>query len=437
MQNFVNKLILMLMGWFWRLMFQVNSKMDILFENVIGYDDQKHELAKAISKIKNGEKYRPKAIFISGPEGAGKTLMAKAFIGEAQMPYMIISGGEIKNAIDIKKIFSVARLEKSCIIFIDEFDAMSQKNNGEKIMAQFNFEMNQKDNIIVIATTRRYITKKGHFDVKIEMKLPNLFERKLIIKNWNYQNQMLTEEAVEDIAQKCIGKSFMAIVRILNGAKENVKKYHSETDIITSYDFIMAIMKEEKGDIIKRDNSLEDVKATAFHEAGHALMAFDLKRERIREITILNFEGSVGHVFTYQIFENIKISKEEMECRIKVALAGKAAEEVFFGTSSNGARSDLIEATKLVREYLIEYCYDSELGIVPISTLNPSLVSGTEVNNLVLNRTKVLLNQFYEETKKGILENQDIVTEIAEKLLEQKIIDEREVYEIYNKYQTK
>lgn len=437
MQNFVHKLVQVLMALVWRVMFPVNFKMDIRFESVIGYDEQKKELAKAISKIQKGEKYRPKGIFIGGPEGTGKTLMAKAFIGEAQMPYMIISGGEIKKSADIKRVFSVARLEKSCIIFIDEFDAMSKNNNEEKIMAQFNFEMSQTDNVVVIATTRRRITKCGRFDVKIEMKFPNFLERKLIIENWNYQNRMLTEGGIEDIAKKCIGKSFMAIVRILNGAKENVIQYHNEWNTITNYDFIRAIMKEEKGGIVKKDNSPEDLKVTAFHEAGHALMAFASEKERIREITILNFEDSLGHISTYPIFENIKISKEGMECKIKIALAGKAAEEVFFGTSSNGARGDLIEATKLVREYLIEYCYDTELGIVPISNLNPSLVSGTEVNNQVLNRTRELLNYFYDETQKSIIEHQDLIAEIAEKLLEQKIIDESEAYEIYNKYQAK
>ena len=105
MQKLVRKLVQMVMVWFWRLMFPVNSKMDIQFKNIIGYDDQKKELAKVIFKIKKGEKYSPKGIFIVGPEGTGKTLMAKAFIGEAQMPYMIIFGGEIKDATDIKKYF--------------------------------------------------------------------------------------------------------------------------------------------------------------------------------------------------------------------------------------------------------------------------------------------------------------------------------------------
>lgn len=435
MQNFVYKLIQMLLGWFWRLMFQVNSKMDIRFENIIGYDSQKAELAKAIFKIKKGEKDRPKGIFIGGAEGTGKSLMAEAFIGEAQMPYMVISGGEIKNAADIKKIFSVARLEKSCIIFIDEFDAMNKNNNGEKIMAQFNFEMSKKDNVVVIATTRSYITRCGRFDVKIQMDSPNYLERKMIVDNWDYQNRMLTAEAVDDIAKKCNGKSFSEIVRILYNAKDMAKQHHNKT--ITSHDFILAIMVEENGGIVKRENSPEEEKVTAVHEAGHALMAFYSKKERIREITILKFKSSRGHVSMYPVFESIKMPKEEMENRIKTALAGKAAEEVFFGTSSDGASSDLAKAGKMVREYVSNYCFDSELGIVPISALNTSLLTGADVNNQVLNRTVELLNKFYEDTKKSITENRDLVAQIAGKLLKQKIIDEREVYEIYNKYKAK
>lgn len=109
-------------GWFGRLMFKFDSKIDIRFDDVIGYDAQKIKLRQAISKILNNQESKPKGIIIKGPEGTRKTFMAKVFIGEAQMPYMIISGGEVRSATDIKKIFSVARLKKSCIIFFDEFD---------------------------------------------------------------------------------------------------------------------------------------------------------------------------------------------------------------------------------------------------------------------------------------------------------------------------
>ena len=146
-------------GWFGRLMFKFDSKIDIRFDDVIGYDAQKIKLRQAISKILNNQESKPKGIIIKGPEGTRKTFMAKVFIGEAQMSYMIISGGEVRSATDIKKIFSVARLKKSCIIFFDEFDAIDKNDNGEKNCAQFNFEMSKKDNIFVVATTRKYRKK--------------------------------------------------------------------------------------------------------------------------------------------------------------------------------------------------------------------------------------------------------------------------------------
>ena len=309
--------------WFGRLMFKFDSKIDIRFDDVIGYDAQKIKLRQAISKILNNQESKPKGIIIKGPEGTRKTFMAKVFIGEAQMPYMIISGGEVRSATDIKRIFSVARLKKSCIIFFDEFDAIDKNDNGDKICAQFNFEMSKKDNILVVATTRkenieRSVKRLGRFDIKIEMYFPDVKERKEIIEYWCQKNEISTSEDSFMIAKKCFGKSFLKIIHIMDGAKE-----------------------------------------------------------------------------------------------------------------------DLINAERLLRKYLVEYCFDDELGIVPISSINVSLLAGTDVNNQVLNRIKELLNKFYEETKKIITEHKDMVTEMAEKLLEQKILDEKEAYEIYDKYQSK
>lgn len=218
-------------------------------------------------------------------------------------------------------------------------------------------------------------------------------------------------------------------------AKDIMQKHnHNE---ITSHDFIMAIMMEEKGDVRKFPNLPEEIRVTAFHEAGHALFAFYLEKERVREIAIIPFNDSRGHITTYPISQSIKWTKEYLEFRIMLSLAGKASEEIFFGTSSDGAKEDLINAERLLRKYLVEYCFDDELGIVPISSINVSLLAGTDVNNQVLNRIKELLNKFYEETKKIITEHKDMVTEMAEKLLEQKILDEKEAYEIYDKYQSK
>ena len=427
-------------GWFGKLMFKFDSKIDIRFDDVIGYDAQKIKLRQAISKILNNQESKPKGIIIKGPEGTGKTFMAKAFIGEAQMPYMIISGGEVKSATDIKRIFSVARLKKSCIIFFDEFDAIDKNDNGEKICAQFNFEMSKKDNILVVATTRkenieRSVKRLGRFDIKIEMYFPDAKERKEILEYWCQKNEISTSEDSFMIAKKCFGKSFLKIIHIMDVAKDIMQKHnHNE---ITSHDFIMAIMMEEKGDVRKFPNLPEEIRVTAFHEAGHALFAFYLEKERVREIAIIPFNDSRGHITTYPISQSIKWTKEYLEFRIMLSLAGKASEEIFFGTSSDGAKEDLINAERLLRKYLVEYCFDDELGIVPISSINVSLLAGTDVNNQVLNRIKELLNKFYEETKKIITEHKDMVTEMAEKLLEQKILDEKEAYEIYDKYQSK
>ena len=170
--------------------------------------------------------------------------MAKVFIGEAQMPYMIISRGEVRSATDIKKIFSVARLKKSCIIFFDEFDAIYKNDNGEKNCAQFNFEMSKKDNIFVVATTRkenieRSVKRLGRFDIKIEMYFPDAKERKEIIEYWCQKNEISTSEDSFMIAKKCFGKIFLKMMLTDGGEYDILSLVQKLRLTQSSYNFIL------------------------------------------------------------------------------------------------------------------------------------------------------------------------------------------------------
>ena len=162
MQKIVWRLGQILMGYFWGIAFKIDAKMKVSFNDIIGYESQKSDLAKIIRllELRSTSKCRlrqriPKGILIDGPKGTGKTLIAKAFIAESKLPFIMISGSEINNAKDIKHLFLAARAKESCIIFIDEFDVMGKENkNNERIIAQLAYEMNKRDHVLVIATTR-------------------------------------------------------------------------------------------------------------------------------------------------------------------------------------------------------------------------------------------------------------------------------------------
>lgn len=447
MRNFVRNLIQLFYGWFWGFVFKIDTNLNESFEDIIGYKEQKLDLAEVIQLIKsrkNSKERIPKGIIIDGPKGTGKTLLAKAFIAETKLPCIIVSGSEINSPKDVKHLFGSARVKKSCIIFIDEFDVLGQKlknDVNEKIIAQLNFEMDKKDHILVIATSRDVgrieysLKRQGRFERIITMFLPNFDERKEIIEFCSQNKEIESSKTLNKMVKRTVECSTLEIIEIMNNAiKMSNQKYHNK---ITIYDFAYAQIKHEQGNQSEIIRSENDLRLTAYHEVGHAVCALLANNKRIREISIIPHKDSLGYVSRYPIDEWGKTTKQDLENEILVSLAGRAAEEVFCNLPTSGARGDIKKATNFVKKYLSEFCFDEKMGITPVANVGIQQLTGTDLNNRLLNRAEEILNDFYQKAKEYLIQNKDLVEEIVKKLLDKKFLEEDEVYNIYNKYRSK
>lgn len=240
MQKIVWRLGQIIMGYFWGIAFKIDAKMKVSFNDIIGYESQKSDLAKIIRllELRSTSKCRlrqriPKGILIDGPKGTGKTLIAKAFIAESKLPFIMISGSEINNAKDIKHLFLAARAKESCIIFIDEFDVMGKENkNNERIIAQLAYEMNKRDHVLVIATTRNIkeisssLKRPKHFEMFVSMFLPDFDNRMQIIEYCCNKKRVDPSVSVKKLAKKLIGASTLEIIKIMNMAIEIAEQKH-------------------------------------------------------------------------------------------------------------------------------------------------------------------------------------------------------------------
>ena len=449
MQKFIRRLVLIIIGYFWGVAFKIESKMKGCFDEIIGYENQKLDLAEVIQLLKsrstsNGRlKQRvPKGILIDGPKGTGKTLIAKAFIAESKLPFIIISGSEINSAKDVKHLFLAARVKESCIIFIDEFDVIGKgSKDNERIIAQLTFEMNKRDHVLVVATTRNVneisysLKRPGRFEVVISMLLPDFSERMQIIEYCGNKKRIDSSVSIEKLAQRLTGISTLEIMQIMNKAMKIAEQNHHKNVMIEDFSYAQMEYEQSVSHNLKR--TINELKMTAYHEAGHAVCAFLSHSKRIREVSIIPTQSSFGHVATYTLDEYGKITKQDLETEIMISLAGRAAEELFFNSPTSGAKGDIEKTAKFVKQYLTEFCFDEKIGIAPVSRLSVEQLSGTDLNNQLLNRSVEIMNLFYERTKEYLKQNQKLLEEIVKVLLHKKVLFEEEVYAIYNKYNFK
>lgn len=449
MQKIVWRLGQIIMGYFWGIAFKIDAKMKVSFNDIIGYESQKSDLAKIIRllELRSTSKCRlrqriPKGILIDGPKGTGKTLIAKAFIAESKLPFIMISGSEINNAKDIKHLFLAARAKESCIIFIDEFDVMGKENkNNERIIAQLAYEMNKRDHVLVIATTRNIkeitssLKRPKHFEMFVSMFLPDFDDRMQIIEYCCNKKRVDPSVSVKKLAKKLIGASTLEIIKIMNMAIEIAEQKHHKN--VLSKDFCEAQINCDEAVPLRINRTFIEKKATAYHEAGHAICVFLSQIKRIRDISIIPTQDFFGRVATYPLNEYGKMTKQDFEIEIMISLAGRVAEDVFFNSPTSGAKGDLEKTTKLVKQYLTEFCFDEEIGIAPVSCLSLEQLAGSDLNNRLLNRSVDLMNLFYKRTKEYLLQNKTMLEEIAQNLLQKEVLSEEEVYAIYNKYNPK
>ncbi|WP_246615503.1 ATP-dependent metallopeptidase FtsH/Yme1/Tma family protein [Clostridium thailandense] len=433
--------------------FNESKDIDVRFSDVAGNAEAKDNMQDIIEFLKDPDKFKkfgvkiPKGIILYGPPGTGKTLLAKALAGEAGAAFIATSGSNFVEkyvgvgASRIRKLFGEARKKAPAIIFIDEIDAVGGKRGAEgsgnsedaKTLNQLLVEMDgfkDDENIIVVAATNRLdmlddaLIRAGRFDRHVMVGLPDLNSRYEILKV-HAKNKPLSEEVdLFQVAKQTVYMSGADLSGVMNEAaiyaikEDNLK--------ITLKHIDKAINKIVAGDEKKDRSNISDLekKITAYHEAGHTVIAKLLNKESVPKVSIIpTTKGAAGYTL---INPNEKMfqTKTEILNKISGLLGGRAAEEIIFGKQNitGGASNDLQRATKMALTLITKYGMSEKLGLVSFDDREISLQ-----NELILNETKQILDKIYKKTLDYILLNKDKLEAVAQSLLNSEIINENEL----------
>ncbi|KKP55369.1 MAG: ATP-dependent zinc metalloprotease FtsH [candidate division WS6 bacterium GW2011_GWB1_33_6] len=444
-----------------RLLF--GKKTGVTFEDVAGIEEVKEELTEIVDFLKNPKKYLnigariPKGVLLAGAPGTGKTLLARAVAGEAGVPFFHTSGSEFEEmlvgagASRVRDLFTKARKASPCIIFIDEIDAVAKKRGtvlhsgaGEQTLNQILVEMDGlegRENVIVLAATNRpdvldpAILRPGRFDRMVVVHMPDYQGRREIMKV-HAKNKKFEEGVDLDlISKKTIGYSGADLENLLNeaaimAAKENRKKI-SQEDLLESY-LKVKLGRKKKGQI-----SEEDLKITAYHEAGHAIVAkFTKYATPVEQVSIIP-RGMSGGVTVYLPEDDKKhIFKDELIASITSAVGGRAAEELFVGRTSTGASADIEQATSVAREMVTQYGMSEKLGMVKYGDMEETKHLGytygggrdfsEKYAEMIDSEVKDLIAKSLTEAKKTLSENKRYVEKLVEMLLANEVVSKEE-----------
>lgn len=436
---------------------------DVRFIDVAGLDEEKQELEEVVDFIKNPDKYTklgakiPKGVLLSGSPGTGKTLLAKAVAGEAGVKYLAISGSEFiekyvgVGASRIRGLFKEARKNAPCIIFIDEIDAVGSKRNDsgnsehnqtiEQLLAEMDGFGSKRDVIVLAATNRLSsldpaLTRPGRFDRKIHIGLPDIKGRRDILKIHSKDKPLSDDVDLEKIAYNTAGFSGAELENLLNeSALVAARKAHA---YIICDDIDEALKKITVG-LKKAGRVVSDKERilTANHEAGHALVSKFLKTQAtIKEVSIVPRGTAGGYTWHDRVEDKSYISKTEMEERLTVLLAGRAAEQIVLGDISTGASNDLEVATKTARDMIIYYGMDSDIGPISFNGSNSQEISffGNDTLSNVGTKIKDILKEAQKQAEEIINKNRAFLDELAKSLLINETITGEEIDEMFTKY---
>jgi len=444
-----------------RLLF--GKKTGVTFEDVAGIEEVKEELTEIVDFLKEPKKYLsigariPKGVLLAGAPGTGKTLLARAVAGEAGVPFFHTSGSEFEEmlvgagASRVRDLFNKARKAAPCIIFIDEIDAVAKKRGtvlhsgaGEQTLNQILVEMDgleDRENVIILAATNRpdvldpAILRPGRFDRTVIVHMPDFQGRKEIIKV-HAKNKKFEEGVDLDlIAKKTIGYSGADLENLLNEAaimavKEGKKKL-DQSDLLEAY------LKVKLGRKKKGATTEEDMKVTAYHEAGHAIVAkFTKYATPVEQVSIIP-RGMSGGVTVYLPEDDKKhLYKDEMLANLKSAVGGRASEETFIGRITTGASADIEHATAVAREMITQYGMSDKLGMVKYGDMEEtkhlgySYGGGREYSEkyaeMIDSEVKNLIDTAYRDAKNVLSENKIYVEKLVKLLLEQEVVSKDE-----------
>ena len=439
------------------------SQDKITFKDVAGLDEEKAEMMEIVEFLKNPEKYSkmgaktPRGVLLCGKPGTGKTLIAKAIAGEANVPFISMSGSEFVEmfaglgASRVRKLFERAKKISPCIIFIDEIDAIGSRrasNNGadsenNQTLNQLLVEMDGFDSdqsIIVIAATNRpemldeALLRPGRFDRTINIALPDIKGREEILKIHSKNKKIADDVDFKSIAGDTAGFTGAELENILNEAA--IIATNKNHDAINNNDIEDAVKKVTVGrEKHNRVVSEKDKKLTAYHEAGHAVVSRYLETQKdIKEVSIIP-RGVAGGYTMYKTNEDMfYVSKTEMEEKLISLLGGRAAEKVALNDISTGASNDIEVAMKIARDMVTVYGMSDKIGPMSINLEKDPYQMQLLGNNLedeIGKEVKTILEDAYEKAQRLLMLHRDKLDAVASVLLEKEVINEQEFEEIF------
>ena len=448
----------------------VKSAEGIKFADVAGEDEAKENLSEIVDYLHDPGKYKeigasmPKGILLVGPPGTGKTMLAKAVAGEADVPFFSMSGSEFvemfvgMGASKVRDLFKPAKEKAPCIVFIDEIDAIGKKRDGqlggnderEQTLNQLLTEMDGfegNNGVIILAATNRpesldpALTRPGRFDRRVPVELPDLKGREEILKVHARKIKVAEDVDFGKIARMASGASGAELANIVNEAAlravRDGRRFANQADLEESIEVVIA--GYQKKNAIMTDHEKHIV---AYHEIGHALVAAKQTHSApVQKITIVpRTSGALGYTMQVEEGNHYLMSKEEIENKIATFTGGRAAEEVVFGSVTTGASNDIEQATKLARAMITRYGMSEDFDMVAMETVtnqylggDTSLACSAETQAQIDRQVVALVKKQHDKAVGILTDNREKLDELAKFLYEKETITGEEFMEILDK----
>ena len=443
----------------------------IKFSDVAGEDEAKDSLQEVVEYLHDPSKYRdigakmPKGILLVGPPGTGKTMLAKAVAGESEVPFFSISGSEFvemfvgMGAAKVRDLFKQAKEKAPCIVFIDEIDAIGKKRGGgalggyderEQTLNQLLTEMDGfEDNagVIILAATNRpesldpALTRPGRFDRQVPVTLPDLQGRVAILKVHAAKIKTAPSIDYDKVARMASGASGAELANIVNEAAlravRDHRPYATQEDMEESIEVVIAGYQKKHAILTDKEKCI-----VSYHEIGHALVAALASHSApVQKITIIpRTSGALGYTMQVEQGNHYLMNKEEMLDQIATLTGGRAAEEVVFGTSTNGASNDIEKATRLARAMITRYGMSDEFGMVAMENVTNQYLGGDttlacspETQARIDKAVSDLIKTQHEKARRLLEEHRKKLDELAKYLYEKETITGEQFMEILEK----
>lgn len=448
----------------------VKSADGIKFADVAGEDEAKENLTEIVDYLHNPDKYKeigasmPKGILLVGPPGTGKTMLAKAIAGEANVPFFSMSGSEFvemfvgMGASKVRDLFKQAKEKSPCIVFIDEIDAIGQKRNSgamggnderEQTLNQLLTEMDGfegNNGVIILAATNRpesldaALTRPGRFDRRVPVELPDLKGREEILKVHAKKIKVSEDVDYSKIARMASGASGAELANIVNEAalravRDN-RKFATQADLEESIEVVIAGYQKKNAILTDHEKLV-----VSYHEIGHALVAAKQTNSApVQKITIVpRTSGALGYTMQVEEGNHYLMTKEELENKIATYTGGRAAEEIVFQSISTGASNDIEQATKIARSMLTRYGMSEDFDMVALETVSnqylggdTSLACSAQMQAKIDDQVIELVKKQHEKAKHILIENREKLDELAKFLYEKETITGDEFMSILN-----